>query len=278
MLFIWLVMSRTVEILSIGNELLMGKILNTNARWLARRCTSLGLEVRRITVVGDDEKEICSAVKEALSRRPRFIITTGGLGPTLDDKTIESIAKCLDLELKVDEEALSMVREAYKRLVEEGRLDSSELTPQRVKMARMPEGARPLPNPVGTAPGMLLEVDGTTIISLPGVPAEMEAIFEESVLPVLKRAAGDVYFYETRLIVHGIVESDLAPILEDVMRANPHVYIKSHPRWEGKTAYIEVYLSTTARDASEAKSRIGSAVARLTETVAQRAGGKIRPA
>ena len=173
-----------MEILSIGNELLMGKILNTNARWLARRCTSLGLEVRRITVVGDDEKEICSAVKEALSRRPRFIITTGGLGPTLDDKTIESIAKCLDLELKVDEEALSMVREAYKRLVEEGRLDSSELTPQRVKMARMPEGARPLPNPVGTAPGMLLEVDGTTIISLPGVPAEMEAIFEESVLPV----------------------------------------------------------------------------------------------
>ena len=271
-------MDRTVEILSIGNELLMGKILNTNARWLARRCTSLGLEVKRIVVVGDDEEEICSAIKEALSRKPSFILTTGGLGPTVDDKTIESIAKCLNLELKMNDEAVSMVREAYKRLVEDGRLNNPELTPQRLKMARMPEGAKPLPNPVGTAPGMLLEVDGTTIISLPGVPAEMEAIFEESVLPVLKRAAGDIFFYETRLIVHGVAESDLAPILEDAMKANPHVYIKSHPRWEGKTAYIEVYLSTTARDASEAKSRIGSAVARLTEAVAQRAGGKIRPA
>ena len=99
-----------MEIICIGNELLIGKTLNTNAQWIAKRATSLGMAVKRITVVGDDVDEIAGAVREALQRKPRFILTTGGLGPTFDDKTLEGIARALNRELKVDESALNMIK------------------------------------------------------------------------------------------------------------------------------------------------------------------------
>ena len=268
--------SGEVEIISVGNELLIGKVVNTNAQWLARRCTTLGMKVRRITVVGDSLEEISSAVKEALSRRPRFIITTGGLGPTFDDKTLEGIALCLGRELKVDGDALNMVKDAYRRLVEEGRIEGYELTPHRVKMARLPEGAKPLANPVGVAPGVAMNVDGTTIIALPGVPAEMKAIFEESVAQMIRDAAGDATFFEASLLAYGVVESDLAPIVEEAMKANPYVYIKSHPRWAGRTPYIELHLSTTAEDSNTARKRLSSVIVMLTEMIKQ-AGGSVKP-
>ena len=95
-----------VEIISVGNELLIGKIVNTNSYWIAKRVTTLGMKVRRITTVGDDVEEISNAIQEALQRRPRFIITTGGLGPTFDDKTLEGIARGLGRGLRVHEQAL----------------------------------------------------------------------------------------------------------------------------------------------------------------------------
>jgi nicotinamide-nucleotide amidase len=146
-----------VELISIGNELLIGKILNTNAHWLAKRITSLGLSVRRITVVGDDLDEISSAIRETIQRRPAFIITTGGLGPTFDDKTLEGVARAIGRELKENKEALEMIKKKYEQYVAEGRMRKLELTPYRVKMATLPEGSKPLPNPVGTAPGVLVE-------------------------------------------------------------------------------------------------------------------------
>jgi molybdopterin-biosynthesis enzyme MoeA-like protein len=97
-------------------------------------------------------------------------------------------------------------------------------------MATLPEGAKPLPNPIGTAPGVLMECEGKTIISLPGVPSEMKAIFEGSVLPLLKKAAGDLTFFETSIDATGVMESELAPAVDRVMHDNPHVYIKSHPK------------------------------------------------
>ncbi|MCK4474444.1 competence damage-inducible protein A, partial [Candidatus Bathyarchaeota archaeon] len=144
-----------MEIICVGNELLIGKTLNTNAHWLAKRITSLGSSVKRITVVGDEVNEIAKAVREALQRKPRFIITVGGLGPTFDDKTLEGVAEALKGELEVDEKALEMVKEKYETYFREGRMERAELTPPRVKMARLPKGAKPLPNPVGTAPGVM---------------------------------------------------------------------------------------------------------------------------
>jgi molybdenum cofactor synthesis domain-containing protein len=134
-------LSCIVEIICIGNEILIGKILNTNAQWLAKRITALGGHVRRTNVVGDALDEISSVLKDALSRKPFLIITTGGLGPTFDDMTLEGLAKALNVPLKLNPEAERMVRARYERYqAETGR--RIEMTPERLKMATIPEGGR----------------------------------------------------------------------------------------------------------------------------------------
>jgi len=271
-------MTHHIEIICIGNELLIGKIANTNAQWLAKRITTMGLNVNRITVVSDNIDEISSAVKEAIERKPRIIITTGGLGPTFDDKTLEGIAKALNQSLKVNSEAVELIKERYQQYIKQGRIEENvELTPPRIKMATLPEKAQPLHNPVGTAPGISLKQNGTTLIVLPGVPSEMEAIFDESIQPMLKKMAGKTVFYETSLTVDGIMESDLAPLIDKTMHDNPYIYIKSHPghRGEGKP-HLELHLSTTAPDSGTAKKRVVKALLQITE-LAQAKGGKIQP-
>jgi len=268
-------MSSFVEIICVGNELLIGKTLNTNVQWLAKRITSLGLKVKRITTIGDETEEIARVLIEAMKRKPSLIITTGGLGPTFDDKTLSGVAVALGCELKVNEEALRMVKEKYQKYAKEGRVEKAELTPQRVKMATLPEGAKPLPNPVGTAPGVLIEKSGLTIVSLPGVPSEMKAIFEESLIPILQKLAGDATYYEASIEVRGIVESEIAPLIDEVMHENPYVYIKSHPKGAEKVSRIELHFSTTAKDSNVAKERVGKAIIQLSELI-RRKGGKIR--
>jgi len=269
-------MSTSVEIICIGTELLIGKTLNTNAHWLAKRITTLGLNVRRVTITADDMDEISNTLQEALQRKPHFIITTGGLGPTFDDKTLESIAKGLNCKVKINDDALKMIKKTYTKYVEEGLIDKVELTPPRVKMAKLPEGAKPLPNSIGTAPAVLMKHEGTTIIALPGVPSEMEAIFEESVAPLLKKAAGDATFFETSIFVMGIMESVIAPLIDQVMHDNPYVYIKSHPSREGEQKpRLELHLTTTAKDLKLAKNHVGKALIEIAELVQQR-GGKTK--
>jgi molybdenum cofactor synthesis domain-containing protein len=265
-----------MELICVGNELLIGKTLNTNAYWLAKRATSLGMIVTRISVVMDDTEEIISAVREALQRKPKFVITTGGLGPTFDDKTSKGIARALKRRLEVNEKALKMVKEKYEAYARAGRIQSLELTPSRVKMANLPEGAKPLPNPVGTAPGVLIRVRGTFVIALPGVPSEMEAIFEESVVPMLKKEAGELVFSETSIYVDDIMESTLAPLVEKVMHDAPNVYIKSHPREEERKPHLEIHFSTVAKDSTTAENSIEKAIAHLSELVTK-AGAKIKP-
>jgi molybdenum cofactor synthesis domain-containing protein len=264
-----------MEIVCVGNELLIGKTLNTNAHWLARRATSLGMMVNRITVVGDDVDEIAKVICEALKRKPRFIITTGGLGPTFDDKTLEGIAKALNLKLEVNEKALKMVGKKYEAYVKTGRMEKVELTPPRVKMAKLPESAEPLPNSVGTAPGVMMKVKGTFLIALPGVPSEMEAIFDESVAPLLKKEAGKVAFFETSIYADNIMESTLAPLIDQTMHDSPYVYIKSHPKGEEKKPHLEIHFSTTAKDSKTAKDRLGKAIIQLSELV-RKNNGKIK--
>jgi len=271
-------MTHHIEIICVGNELLIGKIANTNSQWLAKRITAMGLNVNRITVIGDDTGAISKAVREALKRKPRVVITTGGLGPTFDDKTLEGIAKALDLKLIVNQEALKMIEQKYRQYLEEGRVkEKVELTPPRVKMATLPEKAQPLHNPLGSAPGVLAKHEDTIIIALPGVPPEMEAIFDESVHPLLKKIAGNAVFYETSVTVDGIMESELAPLIDKTMHDNPYIYVKSHPghRGEGKP-HLELHLSTTATDPNTAKNRVAKALMQITE-LAQTKGGKIEP-
>lgn len=266
-------MNQQMEIICVGNELLIGKTLNTNANWLAKRATAFGIMVKRITVVGDDVDEIADAVREALKRKTKFIVTTGGLGPTFDDKTLKGIAKALNRKLKVNEKALKMVREKYEAYFREGKMERVKLTPPRVKMGTLPEGAEPLPNPVGTAPGVIIDMKETVLIALPGVPPEMKAIFEDSVALLLKNQSGEPVFFETSIYSRGIIESTLAPLIDQVMHDNPDVYIKSHPKRWGKS--IEIHFSTAAKDSKTAKNRLGKAIVQLSELV-QENGGKIK--
>lgn len=271
-------MTHHIEIICIGNELLIGKISNTNAQWLAKRIATMGLNITRITVVSDDVTEIANAIKEALERKPEILITTGGLGPTFDDKTLQGIAQALGQQLKLDPDAVKMVEEKYHQYLQEGRIEEEvQLTPPRIKMATLPEKAQPLHNPVGTAPGVHVKQDNTTIIALPGVPSEMEAIFDESVHPMLRKMAGNAVFYETNIAVDGIMESELAPLIDKTMHDNPYIYVKSHPghRGEGKP-HLELHLSTTAQTPQIAKKRVVKALLQITE-LAQAKGGKIKP-
>lgn len=269
-------MAQPIEIICVGNELLIGKTLNTNAQWLAKRVTTLGLNVRRITIVGDDVDEISSAVREVMQRNPHFLITTGGLGPTFDDKTLGGLAMVFESKLEINDEALTMVKEKYRKYAEERKMEKAELTPPRIKMAKLPEGAKPLFNPVGTAPGVLMEHEGTTIVALPGVPSEMKAIFDGSVAPLLRQVADDVTFFETSMEATGVIESEMAPLIDQVMHNNPYVYLKSHPKGPERIPRIEFHFSTTSKNSGVARKRVSKAFVQLSELI-QEKGGKIRP-
>jgi len=261
----------TMEILSIGNELLIGKIANTNAQWLCKQATGLGITVKRITVLPDNVNYTAEAIRETLKRKPQFVLTTGGLGPTFDDKTLETVAKALGRKLMVNKDALRMVKEKYQAYAAKAGDQTEELTEARVKMATFPGETLPIHNPVGTAPGMRADLKSTVLIALPGVPIEMEAIFEETILPLLKKASGGAVFYEESLYAD-IMESTLAPLIDAVMRDNPEVYVKSHPQAEENQPHIELHLSTTASNAAEARKRLHKTAIQLAGLIKKNNG------
>ena len=150
----------------------------------------------------------------------------------------------------------------------------AEMTPPRVKMATIPEGAKPLPNPVGTAPGVRVDIDEMVLVALPGVPREMEAIFEASVVPLLRQASGDVGFSEKSIYADYIMESVLAPLIDRVMHDNPLVYIKSHPKGEENKPHMELHLSTSAKRSEKPEERLQKAAAQLAGLI-QKSGGKV---
>jgi nicotinamide-nucleotide amidase len=267
-------MTQDMEIICIGNELLIGKTLNTNAQWIAKQATATGITVKRITVVADNITEIANATQETLNRKPQFAVTTGGLGPTFDDKTLAGIAEALNRPLAVNAEALKMVKERYEAYAKEKGTTPAELTKARIKMATLPENAEPLPNPVGTAPGVRMDLAPTTLIVLPGVPSEMKAIFNETVAPLLKQASGKTAFHEKSIYADNIMESSLAPLIDKVMQDHPSVYVKSHPKGREDRPHIEIHMSTTADDAEKAEEKLRRAVAQLSSLIGE-VGGRI---
>lgn len=255
-------MSCTVEILSIGNELLLGNTVNTNASWIASQVTAHGGSATRITAVGDNLREISRAITEAIKRKPSFLITTGGIGPTFDDMTLKGVARALHLRLNVNRTAVEMIREHYARRFPKRRI---KLTKPRLKMAQIPSGAIPIPNPVGTAPGVRLTASSTEIFCLPGVPSEAKATFVEHVSETISEKAGGKVFTERWLKVQGVMESSLAPVIDRVMRDWPGVYIKSHPRGVEASGrpFIELHFSISSHNRRRAEQDILNAVSDL---------------
>ena len=261
-----------VEIISVGNELLIGKILNTNAQFLSKRATKLGTKITRTTTIADNVNEIANTLLEALQRKPQFIITTGGLGPTFDDKTLQGIAKALNRQLEVNPKALDMVKEKYEAYAKRKNVKTAELTQPRIKMATIPEKTVPIRNPVGTAPAVRADVNDTVIFALPGVPGEMEAIFEEAIVPLLKQASKGCAFHEKSIYADEILESTLAPLIDTVMQDNPEVYIKSHPRGAENKPNIEIHFSITAVNNEKSQKRLQAATNQLSQLITRNNG------
>jgi len=267
-------MVANTEIICVGNELLIGKVVNTNASWLGKQATSNGITVERITVCADNVEEMAAVFREVLARKPNFVISTGGLGPTFDDKTLEGIAEALHRKLEVNAEALRMVKAKYAEYATTRHIKVDEMTAPRVKMATLPEGTVPLLNPLGTAPGVRADVEGTVLIVLPGVPREMEAIFEASVAPLLRQASGGVVFHEKSIFADDVMESVLAPLIDTVMLDNPSVYIKSHPKGRENKPHMELHLSTSGKPTEKPEQKLKKAAAQLSHLIS-RAGGEV---
>ena len=214
----------TAEIISIGNELLIGHTLDTNSHWIAKNLTRLGWTLKRVTQLRDSLDSIKSGVRGSLKRNPSVLITIGGLGPTHDDMTLAGISRALNKPMRLNEEALQLVKDHYRRLE-----NKPKLTKYRTKMATLPRGSTPIPNPVGTAPGVKMQQSSTTMFSLPGVPSEMKAIFRASMIPYLESFHA-IRPKEIELKITGIIESALAPVLDQARKIYPKLYFKSHPR------------------------------------------------
>ena len=234
----------TAEVIAIGNELLLGIVQDTNTHWLCTQITRRGGAVRRATLVPDDASAIAETLGRALDAERDLIVLTGGLGPTDDDLTMRAIGAALDLDVAERSGALEMIRRRYRELAEARRVQQKALTPSRRKMAELPEGATPLFNPVGTAPGALLERAESTIVVLPGVPDELEGIWNESLPPYLDAIFADVFYDERHLMVDLNDESGLAPLLKDVQNEWPQVYVKSRPRSfaEGQVIWVTLAM------------------------------------
>ena len=261
---------RLIEIISVGNELLTGHTLNTNAQWIAKQVTDAGGIVKRVTVVRDEINEIASSIRESLSRKVAWLIISGGLGPTYDDKTLQGLAKALGQKLVLNEEAIGMLERKYRKM------PNPTLTAPRIKMATMPARAKPLENPVGHAPAVMVKHGSCTIFSLPGVPAEMRVVFAKHILPVLKREIGKLVRIEKTLETTNIMESVIAPYLDRVVGCNPKVYIKSHPRGYSKgisTLHINLACESTSRKLASRYLR--KAVREMKQSVID-AGGKVK--
>lgn len=246
----------SAEIIAIGNEILRGDVLDTNSHWLCGRLGARGAAVGRITVLPDVEETIADALRGALGRGPRLVVTTGGLGPTEDDRTLAAVARALGRDLRRDETAHGWVRETYRRLAAQGYVDAPDMTPARAKMARLPAGAEPLHNGVGTAPGVVVREGAVTIACLPGVPEELKGIFEGPLRAHLVELFGEAITLTWRAAVSSGDESELAPILQQVAGRHPDVYLKSRARGFGPERRFLVTLSARGEGEGAARERL----------------------
>jgi len=226
------------EIISVGTELLLGQITNTNARFLAEALAGLGIDTYYQQTVGDNRERLGSALRLALGRSD-LVLTTGGLGPTADDVTKECVAELLGLPLVHDEE----VERSVCRLLRRHR--SHPVPEALARQSLIPEGALVLPNPVGTAPGLIVAAGGKRVVLLPGPPAELEAIVKTHLLPVLERITAsrpeDRAYLRTRVVkIAGMGE----PAVEETVR---DLVGSVNPTLAPLVSVGEVHLRVTAK-------------------------------
>ena len=231
-------------IISIGNELLIGQTVNTNASWMGQRLGEIGVRVERVIMVGDDEAAIREALDEAMQKADVTLIT-GGLGPTHDDVTKQVVTEYFGGTLKFHPEILERLRKAFKKR-------GFEMPAVNENQAWLPDNARILPNNLGSAQGMLFEKSGRRCIVMPGVPREMKFIMENSVLPMLQESiSGEALLIHTWRTT-GVPESVLFERLEDIPTIERYGKLAFLPKYCG----VDVRITIHASSMSEAQQRL----------------------
>lgn len=225
------------EIIAIGTELLLGEIQDSNSRFIANRLREAGIDLHRITIVGDNIQRISQVIRESFSRAD-IVITCGGLGPTIDDPTREAVALATDAPLEFSPVLWEQITSRFHRM-------NRTITKNNQRQAFIPQGSIPIENPVGTAPCFILTKNGKTITSLPGVPHEMEFLFVHKILPQLIQSIHQPSFIKkTILHVSGIGESIIDDLIGDLEKlSNPTVGLAAH--------YGQIDIRITAKAATE---------------------------
>lgn len=248
----------TAAVLSIGTELTRGELLNTNAAWLGEELTKLGFEVVEHATVDDDVDRIVTWVRRFATAH-RVVVVTGGLGPTSDDLTTAAAAKAAGVALRRDERVVEGIRQKFKAF---GRV----MPESNAKQGDFPEGARILPNPVGTAPGFAMTLGEARLFFVPGVPLEMKQIFHESIVPAIVPLA-EPRAHQVHLRTFGMTESGVGEALRELERKHPgltlgyrahfpEIEVKVHVR-AGSAAEAERHAQAIA---DEARAILGDAV------------------
>ena len=243
------------EIVTVGTEILLGNIVNTNSAYLAVECANLGLTVYYQSVVGDNEERMKAVIRTALDRSD-VVILTGGLGPTEDDLTKEVTAEVMGMPLVEDAHS----RERIERYMKEYKKNNSQrrITSNNYKQALIPEGALVLDNHNGTAPGLILEKDGKIAILLPGPPVELKPMFTEEVYPYLRKKQPEI-IYSQVVKICGIGESQVAEDIQDMIQAQTNPTIAPY----AKIGEVHLRITAKASDEKEGKKLIKPVVREL---------------
>jgi nicotinamide-nucleotide amidase len=247
------------EIISVGTEILLGEIVDTNTRTIALALRDIGLDIYRTATVGDNAQRIAQAVQDSLSRAA-VVILTGGLGPTVDDVTREGVAEALDVELVYHPELWDQIIERAARF-------GIKPTENNRRQAHLPEGATPFENPIGSAPGFVAHDAGAYVFAMPGVPAEMKYLLAQNVVPYLQDCLDLKDVILTRLLhTTGLGESKVDEAIQDLERfTNPTVGLAAHP------GQVDIRITAKAPSETEANAMI----AEVEKTVRQRLGDAI---
>ncbi|MBK8822107.1 MAG: CinA family nicotinamide mononucleotide deamidase-related protein [Anaerolineales bacterium] len=243
----------SAEIITIGTEILLGEIVDTNTRYLARNLRGLGVDLYRTITIGDNEERIASAIRESMERAD-IVITTGGLGPTIDDPTREAVAKAAGVETEFREDLWEQVVETIARY---GRKPSEN----QKRQAYVPKGALGIRNPVGTAPCFIVETERNAVVSLPGVPNEMEHVLHESIIPYLQKRFNLNEVIKVRVLhCSGLGEGMIDEKIADLeMLSNPTVGLAAH------TGVVDVRIAAKAKSESEANAMIAEIESQVRE-------------
>lgn len=223
-----------VEIITIGDELCSGSVQDTNATFISSHLHTIAIEVAKVTTVGDDTEKIVEALR-SVQQKVSFVIVTGGLGPTVDDITTQAAADALRRKLVLNKHALKAMEERFQKF---GRT----MSPHNIKQAYLPSGATIVPNPIGTACGFSLAKSNTLFIFLPGVPREMERMFEESVIPLIKKEQPETSIIRSSVLkIFGKTESYCDQRLSDLIKSEKEITFAFLPH------YPEISLKLTMR-------------------------------